>query len=68
MHITGAYLPGCRVNKKLFIRQSGGQCAIHPAAMQITFIHLTEVQLFMSPSCQPGSLVNKFYSLTWLPG
>ena len=51
--------PSCCVNKHLFTRQSGEWCAIHLSALQITFIHLavmlTEVQLYMSTSCQPGS-------------
>ena len=37
--ITGAYLPGCRANMQLFTRQSAGERAIHPEAVQITFIH-----------------------------
>ena len=39
---------------------------IHPASVQITFIHtsakLTEVQLYMSALCQPGSRVIRAFS------
>ena len=39
--------------------------AIHPVAMQITFIHqavMTEVQLYKSASCQPGSGLIRAFS------
>ena len=39
------YLHDCRVNKYLFTRQSGRQWAIHPTAVQITFIHLAVISL-----------------------
>ena len=51
-------LLGCQVNKHLFTRHSGGKCAIHHTAMQITFfrlaVRLTEAQLYLSTLCQPA--------------
>ena len=44
---------------RLLTRRSGKQAHVYSAAVQITFIHpaemLTEVQLSMSTSCEPGS-------------
>ena len=52
---TGAYLPGCRVNKRLFTRQSDVQWAISPGSDK-----LAEVQVYMSTSCQPSSFLFVF--------
>ena len=69
--ITGAYLPNCQVNKHLLPRQSGGYWIVwNSPGSHVNNVYspssdkLTEVQLFLSTSCQPGNQVNKFL-LTW---
>ena len=55
-------IPG--LYKHLFTWQSGGQCAVHLAAVQIYPLgsdKLTDLQFFISASCQPGSQGNNLY-------
>ena len=58
-YVTGAYIPGCRINKHPAVgrivgnsRGSGANNIYSPGSDK-----LTEVQVYMSASCQPGSRI-----------